>query len=199
MRGAAAALFGVLAVSLAACGGSGSADRAGAGTAASKELYQAYRTTEDERTDAESRLRRAFSDIAGAAERRDRVSTLAAVERGRSAARDIDRLLERELEAARGLGAFEAVQEGAGRLEAGLDQTRRGLALFVRQLEIAALDPFLDSEENALQVNRLAREAANLSVEGEFAIRRADRAIALALGIEPRLDPLLDAPAATGP
>ncbi len=66
------------------------------------------------------------------------------------------------------------------------------------QLEIGALDPFLDDEANADEVSRLARRAADLSSEGEVGIRRADRAIALALGLEPRFDTLFGSPATTG-
>jgi hypothetical protein len=39
-------------------------------------------------------------------------------------------------------------------------------------------------------VRKLARQSTNLAVRGELAVRRADRAIATALGLEPRADQL---------
>jgi hypothetical protein len=175
---------------------------AGCGTGDGKErardLYGAYRSAEDQRDGAEARLRRAFGDIAAAAEIRDRDSSLAAVERGRAAVADIDRLLGRELEAALGLEAFEDVSREATRLGQGIRTTRASLRLFSRELDIAALDPFLGAKANVDEIRRLARRAANLAVTGELEIRRADRAIAVALGLEPRVDRGLDAETTTG-
>ncbi len=59
-------------------------------------------------------------------------------------------------------------------------------------LEIGKHDPLLEFNANQREVNRLAREAATLSVDGEFARRRADRALALAIGVEPTFDVLFD-------
>jgi hypothetical protein len=178
-------LTGLLLVT--ACGGGDGAD------SRAKELYGTYRSTEDRRDAAEKRLRDAFSDIAAAAEQQSRADVLAAADRGRSAAQEIDELLAVELEAADDLSAFKAVAASAHRLRTGLATSRRGLALFVQQLEIALEDPFLDLAVNAGRVEDLARRAATLSTDGELLVRRADRATALALGIEPRVDAVLDA------
>jgi hypothetical protein len=170
----------------------------GDGNERARDLYGAYRSAEDQRDGAEARLRRAFGDIAAAAEIRDRDSSLAAVERGRAAVADIDRLLGRELEAALGLEAFEDVSREATRLGQGIRTTRASLRLFSRELDIAALDPFLGDKANVDEIRRLARRAANLAVTGELEIRRAERAIAVALGLEPRVDRGLDAETTTG-
>ena len=182
---AAATLLLLLALGLTACGGGGG-ERG-------EDFYQAYRATEDERSVAEDRLHKAFSDIAVAAERRDRASTLAAVERGQKAIAEIERLLALELEAARGLAQIEALAKDGAQLERGLVTTRKGLRLFARELDIATRDPFLDQKANAREVTRLARTGAYLAADGEMRIRRADRALALALGLEPRFDAALDA------
>lgn len=181
-------VLALVALPLVGCGGSDDDE-------AARELYGVYRSTEDERNKAEGRLRRAFSDIALAANERDRGGVLSAVQRGELAAGDIQLLLEEEIEAAVGLVRFDRLSTDAGRLKQGLEQTRRGLQFFVTQLRIGARDPFLDDEANGSEVQRLARSAARLSVDGELTIRRSDRALALALGIEPRLDVLFDAPA----
>jgi hypothetical protein len=168
----------VLATLVSACGGGGSSQ--------GEDLYNAYRTAEDQRNQAESRLRQAFSDISSAAQAEDRTAVLAAARRGQQAAADIDRLLAAELEAARGLAAIEKVSADAKRLTEGLQQSRDSLALVVKELQIALDDPFL--AHRAKEVDDLAKESTDLAVKGELAVRRADRAIALALGLEPRLD-----------
>jgi hypothetical protein len=180
----------VLAVALlAACGGSSSAE----------ELYGDYRSAEDERESAESRLREAFGDIALAAESRDRAGVLAAVEQAQAAADEIDKLLEDELDAAGALAQTADLAVSAKRLGRGLTDTRESLRLFVQELEIASVDPFLDGADNAQEISRLSRRATELAVRGEGAIRRADRALALALGIEPRIDRSLDPAPTTAP
>jgi hypothetical protein len=184
------ALVLVGALALAACGGDDADSPA-------KKLYGTYRSTEDRRNAAEQRLREAFSDLAAAAERQSRGDALAAAERGRSAATEIDAFLTAEIEAAEGLEDFDFLSQSARDLRRGLDTSRRGLALFVQQLEIALEDPFLAVAANAARVDELAGKAASLSTDGELLVRRADRAIAVALGIEPRLDPVLDAPTTT--
>jgi len=168
---------------LTGCGGSETSAR---------DLYGTYRSTEDERDGVEARLRRSFSDIALAAGRRDRGATLAAAARGRAAAGEIERLLVVEIAAAHDLGEFEDLQVDAERLERGLGKSRSAVRLLLVQLEIAARDPFLEQAGNAEEVRDLARRATRLSVDGELAIRRADRALAQTLGIEPRVDVLLD-------
>jgi hypothetical protein len=180
---AAALLLGALA----GCGGGESAE----------DLYGTYRSTEDERNQAEQVLRRSFSEIARAAERRDGEAVREAAERGREAAEEIESLLEREIAAAQDLGGVSGLAAAAGRLERGLERSLEGVRLFLAQLEIADGDPFLENGDNAAEVGGLAQEAARLSSDGELAVRRADRALAEALGIEPRPDILLDRPATT--
>jgi hypothetical protein len=182
----AAALF---LAALAGCGG-------GSGESA-EDLYGVYRSTEDERNRAEQALRRSFSEIALAAEQRDAAGVREAAERGREAAEEIESLLEREIAAAQDLGGFSGLAAAARRLERGLDRSLEGVRLFLAQLEIADEDPFLENGGNAAEVGGLAQEAARLSSEGELAVRRADRALAEALGIQPRPDILLDRPATT--
>jgi len=138
------------------------------------------------RDEAENRLRQAFADISTAAHKEDSDAVLAAAERGQVAAAETDRLLSAELEAANGLAEIDLTATQAKRLADGLEASRQSLALVVKELEIAVDDPFL--AERADEVNDLAKRSADLAVEGELAIRRADRALALALGLEPRLD-----------
>lgn len=182
MRVALVVLLALLLLPLAGCGG---------GTSGSgQELYGTYRSTEDTRDEAESRLRLAFSDIAQAAREEDRNGVRAAAGRGQSAAADIRRLLAREIAAAAGLAELEELTEDATRLKGGLERTRDGLALFERELVIALDDPLLADRANATLVSRLSRRAVRLTVEGEIAIRKADHALALALELTPRSDEL---------
>jgi hypothetical protein len=168
-----------LALATAACGGSDHESHA-------QSLYRAYRAAEDMRDEAEGRLRQAFADISTAAHKEDSDAVLAAAERGQEAAAETDRLLSAELEAANGLAEIDLTAAQAKRLADGLEASRQSLALVVKELEIAVDDPIL--AERADEVNDLAKRSADLAVEGELAIRRADRALALALGLEPRLD-----------
>ncbi len=154
--------------------------------------YRAYRAAEDERTDAEHDLRRAVSAIGAAANQRDREGVIAAATRGEAAGDEIHRLLIRELDAAGGLAGFEPTADAGRRLAAGLRMTRRGLEAVEDELAIAHEDPFLDDERNVAEISRLARQVVILSRDGEFAIRRADREIAVELGLEPRPDAMLD-------
>jgi hypothetical protein len=192
MRLPTALVIAVLALAAPACGGTDDTERA-------RDLYRAYRAAEDDRTGAEDRLRQAFVDIAAAAETRDRASSRAAVGRGQQAVTDIEELLRRELEAAERLDAFADVSSHAAKLRDGIEATNASLGLFSKELDIAALDPFLVDKANADEIRRLARRAAKLAVEGELDIRRADRALAVALGLEPRLDPGVDAETGTVP
>jgi hypothetical protein len=162
-----------------ACGSSGHEEHA-------RSLYNAYRSAEDSRTDAEEELRLAFADISAAAQKLDREGVLAAAKRGQDAVEKIDDLITAELEAADGLAEIESVAAQAQRLSEGLQLSRNSLALVAKELEIALDDPFLDTRKK--EVDDLANESADLAVKGELAIRRADRELALALGLEPRID-----------
>jgi hypothetical protein len=188
MRIAAAAAIAALAGLLitGACGGDGDGDEGG------RELYRAYRAAEDARHEHEGELTQAFRDIAVAAERKDREAALAAVASGEDAAEEIDAVLARELESAGAMREREELSSDAQRLEQGLLKSREALGLIGRQLAIAGRDPFLERRRNAREVRSLAGRAADLSVEGELLVRRADRALARALGVEPRSDPFLE-------
>ena len=84
-----------------ACGGSGHEDHA-------HSLYDAYRTAEDARTDAEEELRLAFADISSAAQKLDRAAVIAAAQRGQDAVEKIDDLIGAQIEAAQGLAEIES-------------------------------------------------------------------------------------------
>lgn len=178
---AALGTLAVLACSLVAtaCGGSDHEDHA-------RSLYNAYRTAEDQRTNVEEELRAAFAGISAGAQNQDREAVAAAAQRGQEAVQKIDDLIAAELEAARGLAEIESVAGDARRLTKGLQLSRNSLELVAEQLEIALDDPFLESRKD--EVDDLAKRSTDLAVKGELAVRRADRAIALALGLEPRLD-----------
>jgi hypothetical protein len=162
-----------------------------------KAVYLTYRSAQERRGPAEERLREAFSDLDAAADTRDRRAALAAIARGREASSEIDILLADEIEAAAALGRFGDIAREARRLEKALTTSRSGLALLVRTLEIGRRDPFLEDSGNQSEVDRLAREAATFSVDGEFARRRAQRALALTIGVEPTFDVLFDVGAKT--
>ena len=149
-------------------------------------LYNAYRTAEDSRTDAEEELRLAFRDIANAAQAQDRDAVLEAAQRGQDAVGQIDDLITAELEAAQGLEEIDSVSTQAKQLSNGLRLSRSSLALVGEELAIALDDPFLETRKN--EIDDLTKKSADLAVKGELAIRRADHALALALGLEPRLD-----------
>ena len=157
-----------------------------------RSLYKDYRAAEDQRDEAESRLRQAFATIAQTAAKGDRSGVLEAAKSGRTAAADIERLLAEELDAADGLAELERFAGDGDRLRRGLEKTRQSLRLFAEELEIANEDPFLASRANADEIGRLAREGTELAVEGELAIRKADRALALVLDLEPRIDRVVD-------
>ncbi|HET6656255.1 MAG TPA: hypothetical protein VFG61_00030 [Gaiellaceae bacterium] len=172
-----------------ACGSSGHEEHA-------RSLYNAYRAAEDSRTDAEEELRLAFADISSAAQKLDREGVLAAAKRGQDAVQKIDDLIAAELEAAAGLAEIESTAPHAKKLSEGLEQSRQSLALVAKELEIALDDPFLDTRKR--EVDDLATQSTDLAVKGELAIRRADRELALALGLEPRLDQAVTTPTTTG-
>ena len=174
-----AALVVLLSGLASACGGSGHGEHA-------QSLYNAYRTAEDARTDAEEDLRQAFADISSAAQKLDRAGVMAAAQRGQDAVQKIDDLITAELEVADGLAEIESTAAHAKQLSEGLQLSRDSLALVAKELEIALDDPFLETRKKELDT--LAKQSADLAVKGELEIRRADRALALALGLEPRLD-----------
>ena len=151
-----------------------------------RSLYNAYRTAEDARTDAEEQLRLAFRDISNAAQAQDRDAVLEAAQRGQDAVEQIDDLIAAELEAAQGLSEIDSVSAHGKQLSQGLRLTRSGLALIAKELTIALDDPFLETRKK--EIADLATESADLADKGELTIRRADRALALALGLEPRPD-----------
>ena len=190
LKSAALAALAVLLAGLAAaCGSPDHEEHA-------RSLYNAYRAAEDARTDAEEDLRLAFADISSAASKLDRAGVIGAAQRGQDAVRRIDDLIAAELEAADGLAEIESTSAHAKQLSEGLDLSRDSLALVSKELEIALDDPFLDTRKKEL--DRLARQSADLAVKGELEVRRADRALALALGLEPRLDQMFTTPTATG-
>jgi hypothetical protein len=166
----------------AACGGTDHQTHA-------RSLYNAYRTAEDTRTDAEEDLRLAFADISAAAQAQDREAVLEAAQRGQDAVEQIDDLIAAELEAAEGLTEIDSVSAQAKQLSDGLELSRSSLARVSEELTIALDDPFLETRKK--EIDELAKESAELAVKGELAIRRADRALALALGLEARPDPML--------
>ena len=151
-----------------------------------RSLYNAYRTAEDARTDAEEQLRLAFRDISNAAQAQDRDAVLEAAQRGQDAVEQIDDLIAAELEAAQGLSEIDSVSAHGKQLSEGLRLTRSGLALIAKELTIALDDPFLETRKK--EIADLATESADLADKGELTIRRADRALALALALEPRPD-----------
>jgi hypothetical protein len=172
---------------LAACGASAAEERA-------KDSFGVYREAEATRTGAETALGRAFRDISSAAGARDRAGVIAAVGRGKHALATVYSSLELEIGAAEVLARYEPTREHGGRLRDALRRSRDGAKLVDRQLEIAARDPFLDLAVNEREVSRLSTESTRVSVPAAFARRRAVRAIALTLGVEPPVDVLFDAP-----
>ena len=160
-----------------------------------RSLYNAYRTAEDSRTDAEEELRLAFRDISEAAQAQDREGVQNAAHRGQDAVDEVDALISAELEAAEGLADIEGLSTHAQQLSEGLRLSRSSLELIAKELEIALDDPFLETRKK--EVDDLARDSAELAAKGELAVRRADRALASALGLEPRPDQMF-IPTTTG-
>ena len=191
MRSAAAVLLAAAAF-VAGCGGSSSADEDRA-----KANFGVYRKAEDRRQEAESALNRAFRDISTAARARDRASATAAVDRGKDAVSSIYATLAVELEAADALAGYERTHEQGARLRQALGRTRAGVDAIDRQLDIARVDPFLDVPANVEDIRRLSSQSVKVSAPAAFARRRAVRAIALELGVEPPVDVLFDLPQRT--
>jgi hypothetical protein len=182
----ATALLATIAL-LSACGGSKAEERA-------KDSFGVYREAEATRAGAESALDRVFRDISGAAGVRDRAGVMAAVGRGEQALADIYASLELEIGAAEALARYGPTRRDGGRLRDALRRSRDGAKLVDRQLEIASRDPFLDLDVNAREVSRLSSKSIRVSAPAAFARRRAVRAIALTLGVEPPVDVIFDAP-----
>jgi hypothetical protein len=162
------------------------------------EGYNRYRQLEDARTDAESDLRKAIRAINDAAVAEDREAVLAAAEDGLDAAKAIGDALEGELDAARDLKEIPELADHAQQLETGLLTTQESLTYFEQLLQLALVDPFLEEKGNIAKVGTIAKKGADLAIDGEVEVRKADRKLALALGLKPRLDQLLDNPSPTG-
>jgi hypothetical protein len=174
---------------LAACGGSSSGEEEHA-----KASFGVYRNAEAQRKDAEGALNHAFRDLSSAAGVRDRAGAMAAVGRGEDALQTIYSALAVEVEAADALAHYGPTRQHGGRLRDALRRTRAGAELVDRQLAIASRDPFLDFAANVQQVHRLSSELLRVAVPAALARRRAVRAIALKLGVEPPVDVLFDLP-----
>jgi hypothetical protein len=172
-----------------ACGGSDSAP--------GEESYNAYRQLEDARDEAESDLRQSITDINEAAVAEDRDAVLAAANDGLDAVDAIDAALEAEIEAAQEMGDVSILAGDAKDLETGLLESQKSLQYFTTMLELALDDPFLEEPGNIGKVGRLATQGAQRAVKGELAVRKADRKLAVSLGLEPRLDQALDNPLTT--
>jgi hypothetical protein len=188
MRLAAAVLAAV--TLLAACAGSkGEEERA-------KDSFGVYREAEATRAIAEGALGHVFRDISNAANAHDRAGVLAAVGRGKEALATIDSSLAIEIGAAEELARYEPTRKDGGRLRDALRRSRDSARFVDRQLEIASRDPFLEVDVNGREVSRLSSASVRVSVPAAFARRRAVRAIALTLGVEPPVDVIFDGPKA---
>jgi hypothetical protein len=158
------------------------------------EAYNTYRELEDARNQAESQLRQSIADINDAAVAEDRDAVKAAAEDGLDAVDAIEHALEAEIAAARDLGEISKIAGDAKDLENGLLDTQASLDYFRQMLSIALDDPFLEVEKNREKVGQLSVDGSDRAVKGELAVREADRNIALALGLTPRSDQVLDNP-----
>lgn len=187
MRTVAAAVLAAVAVLGAACGGSSAEGEA-------KERFGDYRQAEEARSEAENALGQVFRDISRAAGERDQAGVLAAVGRGKQALATISESLEIEIAAAEELASYDPTREDGRRLERALRQSRAGVRLVDSQLGIAGRDPFLDDAANAREISRLSSESIRISVPAALTRRRAVRAIAIILGVEPPVDVIFDAP-----
>ena len=187
MRLVAAVTLAAAALLAAACGGQSAEQHA-------KERFGAYVQAEQARGRAEDDLRRVFGELARSAGKRDQAGVRAAVGRGKHALSEIDASLEIEIGSAEALAAYEPTRDDGRKLADALRRTRAGTKLVDRQLSIASRDPFLDTTANEREVGRLSSQITTTSVAAAFARRRAQRAIALALGVEPPLDVMYDVP-----
>lgn len=177
---------------LAACGGSSSADEERA-----RANFRVYAKAEAQRDDAEATLNRAFREISSSAGARDRAGVMAAVDRGEDAVQTIYSALAVQLEAAEALAGYGPTRAHGERLRDTLRRSRTGAELVSQQLAIARRDPFLDGDANLREIRRLSSESVRVSIPAALARRRAVRAIALKLGVEPPADVMLDIPPRT--
>jgi len=184
-----AAVLLTVAALLAACRGSSSAEQDRA-----KANFGVYTKAEAQRDDAEAALNRAFREISNGAGARDRAGVMAAVGRGEDAVQTIYSTLAVELEATNALAGYDPTHEHSARLRDALQRTRTGAELIQQQLTIARRDPFLDDDANLREIQRLSSESVRVSVPAALARRRAVRAIALQLGVEPPVDVMFDLP-----
>jgi hypothetical protein len=189
MKAGVAAVLATLA--LAGCGGDDAKETA-------KAHFGNYAAAEVERSEAEGTLNREFRKLARAAGERDRAGVVAAAERGQATAATIQGFLRTEIEAAARLVDYGPTSQDARTLEHALRQSRDGLRIIEEELAIATRDPFLDDPDNAREISRLARQSTRLSVPAAFARRRATRAIALTLGVQPPFDTSFDVPPPSG-
>jgi len=189
-----AALVLAAAALVAGCGGGSSADQNNA-----KANFRIYAKAEGHRDDAETALNRAFREISSAAGARDRARAMAAVDRGEEAVQTIYSTLAVEIEAANALAGYDAIQGHSAHLRGALQRTRTGTELIQQQLAIARRDPFLDDDGNLNEIGRLSSESVKVAAPAALARRRAVRAIALELGVEPPVDVMFDLPRPTGP
>jgi len=187
MRSLAATVLAVLAALAGACGGTNAEEQA-------RQSFGDYQRAEVTRGEAENALGRVFREISRAAGERDQAGVLAAVADGKEALATIYESLALEVAAAQALEGYQPTRVQGRRLREALHQSRAGARLVDSQLEIASRDPFLDAAENAREISRLSTESTRVSVPAAFARRRAVRAIALELGVEPPLDVMFDAP-----
>jgi hypothetical protein len=187
------ALLALLALTLlasaTACGGDESAP--------GESSYNHYRQLDDARDAAESDLRQAINDINDAAVAEDREGVLVAANDGLDAVDAINDALDAEIEAAHEMGDVSILAGDAKDLETGLVDSQKSLQYFTQMLELALEDPFLEEPGNIAKIGRLAKQGADTAVEGELAVRKADRRLALSLGLKPRLDQVLDNPLGT--
>jgi hypothetical protein len=185
---AAAAAAAALSLGASACGGGDPQERA-------RGHFEDYRAAEQQRSEAEAGLRKAFGEVARGAADRDRLGVSAAAERGLRSASQIRELLDAEIEAAAAIAAYEPAAKDARALEAALRRSGVGLEALAKQLTIALRDPFLDEPANERQVSRLSARSLDHSVPAAFARRHAARALALVLDVEPPFDVIFDFPA----
>jgi hypothetical protein len=187
MRTLAATVLALLAALAGACGGASAEEQA-------RQSFGDYRQADESRSEAEDALGRVFREISRAAGERDRAGVLAAVGHGKEALATIYDSLALEISAAEALEGYEPTRKHGRRLKEALRRTRAGARLVGSQLEIASRDPFLDESENAREISRLSMKSTRVSVPAAFARRRAVRAIAVTLGVEPPVDVIFDAP-----
>ena len=162
-----------------------------------EDAYNTYRQLDDARDAAEKDLRLAIKNINDSAVAEDRDAVIAAANDGLAAVDAINDALEAEIDAAQRMGEISILAGDAKQLENGLLESQKSLQYFTQMLELALDDPFLEEPGNIEKVGQLARQGADRAVQGELDVRKADRKLAVALGLEPRSDQVLDNPLTT--